>query len=75
MSQLGHERTIAGVRDMSAVPPRTDIRLRGCHVHSVPRADLIYMTYCLLLTPDEAGRQFQMGIPVPDQHNRDDWDE
>jgi hypothetical protein len=25
---------------------------------SVPRSDLIYMTYCLLLTPEEAARHF-----------------
>jgi hypothetical protein len=41
----------------------------------VPRADLIYMTYCLLLTPDEATRQFSPGTPVPDQDNADDWAE
>jgi hypothetical protein len=41
---------------------------------TVPRADLIHMTYCLLLTPAEAAQQFATGTPVSDQHNREDWD-
>ena len=35
----------------------------------VPKYDLIYMTYCLLLTPEEAAR---IGSPTG-KDNRDDW--
>jgi hypothetical protein len=41
----------------------------------IPRSELIYMTYCLLLTPEEAARQFASGMPVPAQDNAEDWAE
>jgi hypothetical protein len=39
----------------------------------VPRPDLIHMTYCLLLTPEEARRHFATPGPPPGQDNRDAW--
>jgi len=42
---------------------------------AIPRASLLHMTYCLLLTPDEAAQQFSPGTPVPDTDNADDWAE
>ncbi len=39
----------------------------------VPRADLLYMTYCLLLTPGEAARNFATPGPPAGEDNHDDW--
>jgi hypothetical protein len=35
----------------------------------VPKYDLVYMTYCLLLTPEEAAQR----NPSPGKTNTDDW--
>jgi hypothetical protein len=35
----------------------------------VPKYDLVYMTYCLLLTPEEAAHR----NPSPGNDNADDW--
>jgi hypothetical protein len=40
----------------------------------VPKSDLIHMTYCLLLTPEEAQLQFDAGKPSPGGLT-DNWDE
>ncbi len=42
---------------------------------SVPKSDLIYMTYCLLLTPEEAARHFAEPGPPPGRDNEDAWTE
>ena len=36
----------------------------------LPKYDLLYMTYCLLLTPEEAAR---IGAPSSGRDNADDW--
>ena len=36
MSALGQERTLRGVRSMSALPPKADIDRDGCDVRFVP---------------------------------------
>ena len=41
MSALGHKRTSPGVRIMSALPPKADIRQRDHHVRFVPKADQV----------------------------------
>src|SRR6516162_5092429 len=40
MSALGHRRTSAHVRVMSALPPKADIAESGWHVCFVPKADI-----------------------------------
>ncbi len=40
----------------------------------LPRADTIHMTYCLLLTPEEAARHFVGPHVPPRQDNQDDWE-
>lgn len=39
----------------------------------VPRDDLVQMTYCLLLTPEEAARHFATPGPSPGKDNEDAW--
>jgi hypothetical protein len=39
----------------------------------VPKSDLVHMTYCLLLTPEEAARHFAHPGPPPGQDNQDNW--
>jgi hypothetical protein len=41
----------------------------------VPKSDLIYMTYCLLLTPEEAARHFAAPGPPSGTDNTDAWAE
>jgi len=40
MSALGHKRTLARVRAMSALPPKADIRYGDRHVRFVPKAQV-----------------------------------
>lgn len=40
---------------------------------SVPKSELIYMTYCLLLTPDEALRHFAGPEGETGTDNADSW--
>ena len=40
---------------------------------SVPKSELIYMTYCLLLTPDEALRHFTSPEEDTGTDNADSW--
>src|SRR5947199_1043492 len=40
---------------------------------SVPKSELIHMTYCLLLTPQEAARHFAQAGPRPGKDNADEW--
>lgn len=40
----------------------------------VPKSELIYLTYCLLLTPDEAARHFAEGAKPPSPPE-DAWEE
>jgi hypothetical protein len=39
----------------------------------VPKSDLIHMTYCLLLTPEEAARLFARPGPPPGKDYQDNW--
>ena len=41
MSALGQKRTFRGVRAMSALPPKADIRCRDRYVRFVPKADIL----------------------------------
>ena len=41
MSALGHKRTSAHVRVMSALPPKADIGEGDRHVRQVPQADIL----------------------------------
>jgi len=41
MSALGHKRTLAHVRVMSALPPKADIGTQPCDVRFVPKADIV----------------------------------
>lgn len=41
----------------------------------VPKSELIQMTYCLLLTPEEAARHFALSGPPQGQSYHDDWDD
>ena len=40
----------------------------------VPKYDLLYMTCCLLLTPDEAAERFGRSTPARPGSRIDDWD-
>lgn len=40
----------------------------------VPKTDMMRMTYCLLLTPAEAARNFARPDERAGTDNRDDWD-
>lgn len=40
---------------------------------TVPKSELVYMTYCLLLTPEEAGRHFAKSGAPPGDDYEDHW--
>lgn len=39
----------------------------------VPKTEMLHMTYCLLLTPHEAARNFAVSNPMLNKDNADDW--
>ena len=39
----------------------------------VPKTDMLYMTYCLLLTPQEAARNFATPTRPTGENNADAW--
>ena len=41
---------------------------------TVPKTDMLYMTYCLLLTPQEAARNFAVPNARMGQDNADEWE-
>ncbi|HLJ55639.1 MAG TPA: hypothetical protein VKT77_11420 [Chthonomonadaceae bacterium] len=41
-------------------------------LHSIPKADMVHLTYCLLLTPEEAERSFG---PAQPPGATDNWDD